>query len=139
MRTGHVLSHSLPDKRRGLLDYFIKFAFKQHKQENMKINANALGTRTIEVTEVQLQIIRRYSLLDRIANSAGIIDEDSLNKLRLTVRSLIASQTMASKELLELCLVLYHEDMKALGLCNLAKCYNEWLVSQEKEESGDAE
>jgi hypothetical protein len=105
----------------------------------MKINANASGTRTIEVTEVQLQIIKRYSLLDRIANSAGVIDEDSLNKLRLTVRSLIASQTMASKELLELCLVLYHEDMKALGLNNLIKCYNEWLVSQENEKSEDAE
>lgn len=105
----------------------------------MKINANASGTRTIEVTEVQLQIIRRYSLLDRIANSAGIIDEDSLNKLRLTVRSLIASQTMASKELLELCLVLYHEDMKALGLNNLIKCYNEWLVSQDSESSENAE
>ena len=105
----------------------------------MKINANASGTRTIEVTEVQLQIIKRYSLLDRIANSAGVIDEDSLNKLRLTVRSLIASQTMASKELLELCLVLYHEDMKALGLNNLVKCYNEWLVSQENEKVEDAE
>lgn len=105
----------------------------------MKINANASGTRTIEVTEVQLQIIKRYSLLDRIANSAGVIDEDSLNKLRLTVRSLIASQTMASKELLELCLVLYHEDMKALGLNNLMKCYNEWLISQENEKSEDAE
>jgi hypothetical protein len=105
----------------------------------MRINANASGTRTIEVTEVQLQIIRRYSLLDRIANSAGIIDEDSLNKLRLTVRSLIASQTMASKELLELCLVLYHEDMKALGLSNLTKCYNEWLVAQESMETEDAE
>ena len=103
------------------------------------IQANASGTRTIEVTEVQLQIIRRYSLLDRIANSAGVIDEDSLNKLRLTVRSLIASQTMASKELLELCLVLYHEDMKALGLNNLMKCYNEWLISQENEKSEDAE
>ena len=105
----------------------------------MKINANASGTRTIEVTEVQLQIIRKYSLLDRIANSAGIIDEDSLNKLRLTVRSLIASQTMASKELLELCLVLYHEDMKALGLNNMMKFYNELLVSQESEKSEDAE
>lgn len=104
----------------------------------MKINANASGTRNIEITEVQLQIIKRYSLLDRIANSAGIIDEDSLNKLRLTVRSLIASQTMASKELLELCLVLYHEDMKALGLNNLIKCYNEWLASQESEKSEDA-
>ena len=86
-----------------------------------------------------MQIIKRYSLFDRIANSAGIIDEDSLNKLRLTVRSLVASQTMASKELLELCVVLYHEDMKALGLNNLIKCYNEWLISTANEVAEDAE
>ena len=96
----------------------------------MRINANASGTRTIEVTETRLQIIRKFSLLDRLADSMGIISEDSLNKLRLTVRSLIASQVMDSKELLELCLVLYHEDMKALGLNNLINCYNEWLASQ---------
>lgn len=96
----------------------------------MRINANASGTRTIEVTETQLQIIRKFSLLDRLADSMGIISEDSLNKLRLTVRSLIASQVMDSKELLELCLVLYHEDMKALGLNNLINCYNKWLASQ---------
>lgn len=96
----------------------------------MRINANASGTRTIEVTDTQLQIIRKFSLLDRLADSMGIISEDSLNKLRLTVRSLIASQVMDSKELLELCLVLYHEDMKALGLNNLINCYNEWLASQ---------
>ena len=95
----------------------------------MKINANASGTRTIEVTEPQLQIIRKYSLFDRIANSTGVIDEESLNKLRLTVRSLIASQTMASKELLDICTILYHEDMKAIGLKNLIKCYGEWVAS----------
>ena len=96
----------------------------------MKINANASGTRTIEVTEAQLQIIRKYSLLDRVANSMGIVNEESLDKLRLTVRSLIASQVMGSKDLLELCMVLYHEDMKAFGLNNLLKCYNDWLVQQ---------
>ena len=106
---------------------------------DMKINANASGTGTIEITETQLQIIDKYSLLDRIANSAGIIDEDSLNKLRLTVRSLIASQTMASKELLELCLVLYHEDMKAIGLNNLVKCYKRWLADQLVSESSTEE
>ena len=100
----------------------------------MKINANASGTRTIEVTEEQLQIIRKYSLLDRIANSTGVIDEESLNKLRLTVRSLIASQTMASKELLDICPILYHEDMKALGLRNLIKCYGEWIATATAEE-----
>lgn len=98
---------------------------------NMKINANTSGTRTIEVSEPQLRIIQKYSLLDRIANSTGVIDEESLNKLRLTVRSLIASQTMASKELLDICPILYHEDMKALGLKNLIKCYSEWIVNKE--------
>ena len=103
----------------------------------MKINANASGTRTIELSEVQLQIIKKYSLFDRIANSTGVIDEESLNKLRLTVRSLIASQTMASKELLDICPVLYHEDMKALGLKNLIKYYNEWLTKCEAAETSD--
>ena len=101
----------------------------------MKINANTSGTRTIEVTELQLQIIKKYSLFDRIANSTGVIDEESLNKLRLTVRSLIASQTMASKELLDICPILYHEDMKALGLKNLIKCYSEWMASNETAET----
>ena len=105
----------------------------------MKINANVSGTRTIEVNEVQLQIIRRYSLLDRIANSAGTVDEDSLNRLRLTVRSLIASQEMASKELLELCLVLYHEDMKAYGLNNLIKLYNEWMANESADSIADTD
>ena len=103
----------------------------------MKINANTSGTRTIEVTEPQLQIIKKYSLLDRIANSTGVIDEESLNKLRLTVRSLIASQTMASNELLDICPILYHEDMKALGLKNLIKCYSEWIASNEPAETDD--
>ena len=104
---------------------------KQQKHNNMKFNANASGTRTIDVNEEQLQIIKKYSLFDRIANSTGVIDEESLGKLRLTVRSLIASQTMASKELLDICPILYHEDMKALGLKNLIKCYGEWIASRE--------
>ena len=100
----------------------------------MKINANASGTRTIEVTEEQLQIIRKYSLLDRITNSLGTVNEESLAKLRLTVRALIASQEMDSKDLLDLCSVLYDENMKALGLTNLMNCYNNWLQNQVAEE-----
>ena len=100
----------------------------------MKINANASGTRTIEVSEEQLQIIRKYSLLDRITNSLGTVNEESLAKLRLTVRALIASQEMDSKDLLDLCSVLYDENMKALGLTNLMNCYNNWLQNQVAEE-----
>ena len=93
------------------------------------INANASGTRTIEITESNLQIIKKYSLLMQIADSTGNISVDTLDKLRFTVRSLIASQEEDSKELLQLCLVLYNDNMKPLGLANLIECYNQWEAS----------
>lgn len=96
----------------------------------MKINANASGTRSIEFSEEQLYTIQKYSLFERIANSMGIVDEEALEKLRCTVRSLIASQEEDSKALLELALVLYNENMKSLGLSNLIECYNNWLQQQ---------
>lgn len=96
----------------------------------MRINANASGTRTIEVAEEQLMTIQRYSLFERIAGSTGIVDEESLEKLRCTVRSLIASQEEDSKALLQLALVLYDDNMKSLGLTNLIALYNEWLAQQ---------
>ncbi len=101
----------------------------------MKINANASGTRTIEVSEEQLLIIRKFSLLDRITDSLGNVSEESLAKLRLTVRALIASQEMDAKELLDLCTVLYNENMKALGLANLMTCYKNWLQEQHQKEN----
>ena len=88
------------------------------------IQANASGTRTIEVTESNLQTIKKYSLLMQIADSTGNISVEALDKLRFTVRSLIASQEEDSKALLELCLVLYNDNMKPLGLGNLIECYN---------------
>lgn len=100
----------------------------------MKINANASGTRTIEVNEQMFLTVKKYSLFERIANSIGIVDEDILEKLRCTVRSLIASQEEDSKALLELALVLYNDNMKALGLSNLIVAYNSWLVEQPTEE-----
>lgn len=100
----------------------------------MKINANASGTRTIEVNEQMFLTVKKYSLFERIANSIGTVDEDILEKLRCTVRSLIASQEEDSKALLELALVLYNDNMKALGLSNLIAAYNSWLVEQPTEE-----
>lgn len=105
----------------------------------MKINANASGTRTIEVAEEQFQIIKKYSLLDRITNSMGTVNEESLAKLRLTVRALIASQEMDAKALLSLCMVLYDENMKALGLTNLMTSYNSWLKEQSEQENNTVE
>lgn len=100
----------------------------------MKINANATGTRTIEIDEEHLLTIQRYSLFERIANSIGIVDEESLEKLRCTVRSLIASQAEDSKALLRLALVLYDDNMKSIGLSNLIDCYNNWVAEQPQEE-----
>jgi hypothetical protein len=100
----------------------------------MKINANASGTRTIEISEENLLIIEKYSLFERIANSMGIVDETSLEKLKCTVRSLVASQEEDSKALLQLALVLYDDNMKSCGLCNLIALYNEWLAQKPKEE-----
>ncbi len=107
----------------------------------MKINANASGTRTIEVSEEQLRIIKKYSLLDRVKSSVGTVNEETLTKLRLTLRALIASQEMNAKELLDICPIFYDENMKALGLANLMAHYNNWLqaeLEQEKECNEDA-
>lgn len=91
-----------------------------------KIQANASGTRSISVSEENLQTIRQYSLLKWLIDSNGIVTEQVLDKLRLNVRSLLTTG-QNSKELLDLCIdVIYHRDMKALGLGNLVKLYEEW-------------
>ncbi len=116
-----------------LIFALIANSIQQTKKDNitiMKIYANSSGTRTIDIDEAQLQTIERYSLFERIANSMGLVDEDALEKLRCTVRSLIASQEDDSKALLKLALVLYDDNMKALGLNNLIKLYNDWRTVQ---------
>ena len=54
-----------------------------------KIQANASGTRSIEVSDLHLETLRKYSLLDSLVDSNGIIDETVLDKLKLNVRSLL--------------------------------------------------
>ena len=81
------------------------------------IQANPSGTRTISVTDNHLETIQKYELLDGLVNSTGIIDEETLGKLRLTLRSILEMQDIVDKDLLALSLdVIYHNDMKALGL-----------------------
>ena len=83
------------------------------------IQANPSGTRSIEVS----------------SDSTGIVDEPVLDKLKLNIRSLIASQEEDSKELLDLCIdVIYHNNMKAFGLQQLIKLYLTWLSTQDAEE-----
>ena len=89
------------------------------------IQANPSGTRTMEVSEENLRTI----------DSNGIVDEAVLDKLKLNIRSLIASQEEDSKDLLDLCIdVIYHNNMKAFGLQQLIKLYLVWFNSQEAEE-----
>jgi hypothetical protein len=60
------------------------------------------------------------------------VDETVLDKLKLNIRSLIASQEEDSKDLLDLCIdVIYHNNMKAFGLQQLIKLYLQWLPQQE--------
>ena len=103
-----------------------------------KILTNASGTRSIEVTEQHLATIERYQLLRDLIDSNGFIDEQVLDKLKLNVRSLLESEAGLDKDLLDLCLdVVYHSNMKALGLQNLLQLYVEWLEKKEDGVSAD--
>ena len=102
-----------------------------------KIQANASGTRSIEISEQHLATIDQYQLLRDLIGSNGYIDEPVLDKLKLNIRSLLESEAGRDKQLLDLCLdVIYHPNMKAIGLQNLMTAYKEWKEKQEKEENG---
>lgn len=91
------------------------------------IQANISGTRSIDVSEENLQTICKYSLFQHLIDSTGIIDEPVLDKLKLNIRSLIASQEADCKDLLDLCIdVIYHNNMKAYGLNQLIQLYIKW-------------
>lgn len=91
------------------------------------IQTNVSGTRSITVTEENLQTIDKYALFEQLIDSNGIIDESVLEKLKLNIRSLIVGIEGNCKDLLDLCIdVIYHDNMKALGLKNLVKLYADW-------------
>jgi hypothetical protein len=102
-----------------------------------KIQANASGTRSIEISEQHLATIYQYQLLRDLVDSNGYIDESVLDKLKLNIRSLLESETGRDKQLLDLCLdVIYHPNMKAIGLQNLVQLFKDWKEKQEKKEDG---
>ena len=91
------------------------------------IQANESGTRSINVSDENLQTIRCFSLFQFLIDSSGIITEQSLDKLKLNIRSLLTTPQGSDKALLDLCIdVIYHRDMKALGLKNLIALYEKW-------------
>lgn len=98
------------------------------------IQANPSGTRNIQVTESDMRTIQKYSLFQHLIDSNGIVDESVLEKLRLNIRSLIASsQEGDRKDLLDLCIdVIYHNDMKAFGLHQLILLYIKWQEENEE-------
>ena len=91
------------------------------------IQLNESGSRHLEITEENLQTISKYNLFDGLIGSTGYVTEETLEKLRHTIRSLIVSSTEDTKDLLDLCIdVIYHDKMKAYGLRNLIEVYTEW-------------
>ncbi len=98
------------------------------------IQTNASGTRSMEISEENLQTIRKYALFQHLIDSNGIVDEAVLDKLKLNIRSLIASAEGNCKDLLDLCIdVIYHNNMKAFGLHQLILTYIRWNKEQQEE------
>lgn len=94
------------------------------------IQLNESGTRHMNVTDQNLSTIRKYKLFDGLVSSTGYVTENELDKLKLNIRSLIASSADNTKDLLDLCIdVIYHDKMKAFGLKNLIAVYQQWTTS----------
>ena len=97
-----------------------------------KIQANQSGTRSIEVSDLHLKTIAKYSLLRDLIDSNGIIDEMVLDKLKFNVRAMLESEAGQDKDLLDLCLdVISNSNMKAVGLHKLILLYIDWLSKNE--------
>lgn len=98
-----------------------------------KIQANASGTRSINVTEAHLKTIKQYALMRNLVDSNGIIDESVLDKLKLNARAALEAAPEADKRLTDLCLdVIYNDNMKAFGLRQLADLYAKWEKSSDE-------
>lgn len=92
----------------------------------MTIITNQSGTRSIEVSQEHLDTIERYQLFRNLIDSNGIVDESVLEKLRLNIRALLEQNGTQDKDLMNLCFdVIYHPNMKAIGLHNLILLYTE--------------
>ena len=103
-----------------------------------KIQANASGTRSINVSEEHLATIKKYSLLKNLIDSTGFIDESVLDKLKLNMRSMLESNKGSDKGVIDLCLdVIYNNNMKAFGLHQLVLLYIEWMDKNQSEDIED--
>ena len=88
-----------------------------------KIICNMKASRTLDISEKQLQTIEKYSLFNELLDSV-------LEKLRLNVRSLLESH-LSDADLLDLCQnVLFHNNMKCFGLHQLILLFIDWEKAQ---------
>lgn len=79
------------------------------------------------ISDAHLRTIAKYALLDNLIDSSGIVDEGTLDRLKLNVRSMLGAADVADKALLDLCLdVIYNNNMKAYGLVQLIELYRRW-------------
>jgi hypothetical protein len=105
-----------------------------------KIQANASGTRSIEVSDEHLATIEKYALLRNLIDSNGIIDEEVLDKLKFNIRSILESEAGKDNGLLDLCLdVIYNNNMKAFGLHQLILLYIDWKTKHNETSADDLE
>ena len=100
------------------------------------IVSNASGTRTMTITEENLEVIKQYSLFKNLVGSNGIVDDSVLTTLKSFVGGLIDSTSAADAKLVRFYKdVLAHPNMKSVGLANLIELYAHWLEENpEKEE-----
>lgn len=104
----------------------------------MQIITNQSGTRSIEVTTQHLETIKKYQLFRNLIDSNGIINESVLEKLRLNTRALLESNGTTDKSLMDLCFdVIYHPNMKAIGLHNLIILYTEQMFTVEETDNAE--
>lgn len=84
------------------------------------------GSRTMAISEEHLATLEKYNLFSDLLDSNGIVDDQTLDKLQLNVRSLLDS-TQGEPELVSLAQdVVFHPNMKALGLHQLILLYLDW-------------
>lgn len=84
------------------------------------------GSRTMAISEEHLATLEKYNLFSDLLDSNGIVDDQTLDKLQLNVRSLLDS-TQGEPELVNLAQdVIFHPNMKALGLHQLILLYLDW-------------
>lgn len=91
-----------------------------------RIICNMKGSRSMNISNEHLETIEKYFLFANLLDSNGIVDEMILEKLQFNVRALL-ERTNGANDLITLAQdVIFHENMKALGLHQLILLFLDW-------------